>query len=220
MNHQPCRAYLQNSTHMSLALSEARIAFETSNIHLENLILAELADDTGSVKPIVASLQDSIGKLGGFIDRIGLLRNQMRRQNYRDLPSLEKMDIHSLGIQLQKRQLVSTDAWEKIQSLMTGHDSFYKVLNHFETVAKQLIVDTEALLNKFIALEKCAESGEVNFVLEENRDGNIKIEFATLYNRWSVFQQEFLASSLLSTQLWYAHTGVGWIVPGAGIRAA
>jgi hypothetical protein len=59
------------------------------------------------------------------------------------------------------------------------------------------------------ALEGIARKGEVTRTLEENRPGNIKEAFANLYCAWAKFNQDFLASSLLSTELWYAFNGYG-----------
>ncbi len=75
-----------------------------------------------------------------------------------------------------------------------------------------LEVNTQSLITKISALNDAAQKGEVNLVLEENRPGNIKESFACLYTAWAKFQQDFLASSLLSTELWYAFNGYGSLV--------
>jgi len=40
-------------------------------------------------------------------------------------------------------------------------------------------------------------------ILEKNQPGNIKLLFETLYISWMNFNHLFVASSLLSTALWY-----------------
>lgn len=42
---------------------------------------------------------------------------------------------------------------------------------------------------------------------------SFKPGFAVLYTAWTKFNALFLASSLLSTELWYAFTGKGSLAP-------
>ena len=59
------------------------------------------------------------------------------------------------------------------------------------------------------AAERANDDGKLNELLETNRPGNIKVEFARLYAAWGKFQQVFLASAMCSTELWYRYTGAG-----------
>ena len=52
-------------------------------------------------------------------------------------------------------------------------------------------------------------------------EAKAKAEFAKLYTKWNDFRARFLASSIISTELWYAHTGKGSLAPTAAqLRAA
>lgn len=48
-NHQPCSGYLALSTKLSRSLSLANAELELANVALEDLILAELDGNTGSL---------------------------------------------------------------------------------------------------------------------------------------------------------------------------
>jgi len=71
-----------------------------------------------------------------------------------------------------------------------------------------LMLETRGLRMAIVDTTAAANVGKLNLVLEENRSGNFKQEFARLYCAWAKFQQLFLASSMLSTDLWYRNCGV------------
>ncbi len=219
-NHQPCRQYLVISTEMSRALSLAHISLESANVALEDLLLTELNGGKGVTDLIIGNLLSSKKFLGDFGGYIAALIVKMNEENYADLPPLHKLDISTLGIELSRAGLVQAAAWAKVSGIMKA-GTFYAVLSTFEVDRVSLISATDDLIKKVEFLAEHAKNGTVNSVLEENFEGNIKVEFAVLYQRWNTFQNEFLASAMLSTQLWYAHTGAGWLVePSKFIRAA
>ena len=89
--------------------------------------------------------------------------------------------------------------------------SFHEViipslLDLFSKSVQGLIQLTDDLQGRVIENKGSASRGELNLVLEQNRPGNFKVEFARLYTAWGKFHRIFLASSMLSTELWYAYT--------------
>jgi hypothetical protein len=83
------------------------------------------------------------------------------------------------------------------------------VLAHFEKAISEISAKTEQVIGLVANLDAIAETAQVNLVLEENSDANIKVEFFQLYTLWCKFNAEFVASSVLSTELWYLDNGYG-----------
>ncbi|MGV7222182.1 MAG: hypothetical protein ACQ9MH_11690 [Nitrospinales bacterium] len=214
-NHQPCNTYLANSTRLSRSASIAFGELEKANECLEDLILLELEGKIGLIDPVITHLVASVDALNDFQGWLNALRQQMKDQNYIDLPTLRTIDLEALGRAFVLNNMAREGAWKKVSSIM-NKGGFYCVLDHFEENVKNILLDTLALKRKLISLDFEARQGMVNLVLEENRKGNIKLEFARLYTSWGMFQEEFLTSSLISTELWYSFNKYGSMV---GIEA-
>ncbi len=220
-NHQPCNQFIRNSTQLSRYVSIAYAELEYANVCLEDLILTELDGHTTTVKKINHHLSASSGALERAVDSSMLLRKQMHTEGFIDLPTLRKINLESIGVALWEKGVVNRDSWNRL-STMVLRGGFYTVLDYFDFQLKKLIHETKQLIEKFSLLEKPAQEGELHLVLEENRAGNIKVAFATLYTSWSEFHRDFLASSIISTEVWYAFRRYGSLCCSAAaqIRAA
>ncbi len=219
-NHQPCRNYLLVSTKLSRHLSLAYAHLELSNAALENLIIDELmreqtAYERGHYLILMRELYVSIAELRHAHDTLLRLRAQMKAENFADSPSFGHIDLDAIGAQLHRDGLVSDDAWKHVQTLMK-HGGFSEVAEWFEVTLLDLIAASGVLYAKFQNLKPAILQGALSAIVEENRPGNFKIEFAVLYTQWNRFNTTFLASSLLSTELWYATTGKGSLASPAG----
>ncbi len=210
-NHQPCGIYLAESTRLSRSLSLAYAELELGNVALEDLILAELDGQAGEIATIISHIELSGQALVGATDMIGKIRQKMDEKNYVDLPTLKKLNLWALGESLAGNGLVDMASWKMTSEKMLK-GGFYGVLALFESSIESLSVKTSSLMTRIVALEGAAQKGEVSRVLEENRLCNIKEDFAVLYVAWTKFNQFFLASSVLSTELWYAFNGFGSLV--------
>jgi len=210
-NHQPCRIYLQNSTRLSRALSCAYRELEHANVCLEDVILAELAGAKGQIGPIIEHLNTSEAYLAGALSNVEALRVQMQEEGYEELPSLRWVDLGQLGQKLIEEDLTEKQAWRRIQRYMKD-GGFYRVLDHFEVLINNLVGYTHDVTDKIALLDAAAKQGLVERILEENHPGNIKREFARLFTIWAMLHQDFLASSMLSTELWYAFTDKGSLI--------
>lgn len=212
-NHQPCNrsqtSYLRFSTKMSLDLSVARAYLEQANIVLEDVLLQELEEGGGrSLKDVVEKLSASDTALTEMTRTISLLRSDMSSHAFEDLPTLQSVDLDTLGEELASTGLVQINAWATVSDTMHRH-GFYGMLDFFEQEINHLQLKTKELVSAVCAAELSARAGELNLVLEQNQRTNFKVQFATLYSAWHQFQQVFLASSMLSTDLWYRYCGVG-----------
>ena len=207
-NHQPCRDYLEDSTKLSRAVSVAMACLETANVELEDALLQDLYYGTTNIEGVAESLVDSETALVDALRQIASLRKKMDKNSYQDLPSLRRLDLDLLRERFSADRMIDSDSWRVIAGLMQV-GGFYAVLDHFETQVSELANLTSALRLQIQRIRQAAVGGELNFILEENRPGNIKRLFAKLYTAWSVFKGEFLASSMLSTELWYAFNGYG-----------
>lgn len=214
MNHQPCNkpgtSYLRFSTMMSRWLSVAYSEVEQANVALEDVLLAELDGNGvgGTVTQVSKLLDDSRFELTQLLGVVRMLREDMQKHDFNDLPTLQSTDLELLGTQLITAGMVQSASWSIVYKMMR-RDGFHGVLDYFEQEIGGLRQQTKALIDAVNGTEEMAKVGQLNFVLEENRLGNFKVEFATLYSSWHWFQQVFLASSMLSTELWYRHCGVG-----------
>lgn len=207
-NHQPCNTYLKNSTRLSCSLSRAHAELQLANIDLEEVILQEFDLVSGSMQGIVSHLSLSLASLAEAKKSVCDLRTQMVVSDYKDLPTLHKLDLLTIGSKLAEIGCIDLESWDKILKVFKG-TGFYGVLELFENSIDKLLLLTHALSNGIRQLEQDAENMTVSKVLEENRSGNIKVEFAALYTHWANFNHEFLASSLISTEVWYAFCGYG-----------
>lgn len=207
-NHQPCDRYLGNSTRLSRALSVAQAELELGNVALEDLILAELDGDRGTIVAILSRLNLSRNALVGAREVCADLRQQMDEAGFEDLPTLQRLNLEAIGANLATQGCVAQNAWNRIAHKMRAQ-GFSGVLAYFDARIDALAQKTATLIHQIEGLSTAVERGEVHLVVEENRPGNFKNAFAELYTAWASFSEEFLASSLLSTELWYAHNGRG-----------
>lgn len=208
INHQPCRHYLRESTRLSRCVSSARSHFEQGNIALEDIILLELEGKRGSLNPMRHHLQLSQDFLQSARESLTALESRMWALDYKDLAALHVIDITSLGKDLSDGGLVDAVSWEKMSTLMK-ESTFFASVRHFHSMLSELSTLTDTLFASVASLGDFADEGTLNSVLEENRAGNIKAPFARLYTAWGLFQADFLASSLVSTEVWYAQNGFG-----------
>lgn len=211
-NHQPCNIYLRESTSLSRALSLAMAHLELANVALEDELLRELDcssyDWDGAT--ILSSLQASYDALGVASNAIQNLRRKMYDTGFEDLPILRTVELFSLGRMMEADGLVIGSDWDRIAVIM-NRDGFSGVVDEFEAQIEKLRNATKILIHSISTLSnvEIPRSRALNLVLEENLKGNFKTEFAKLYTIWSMFQAQFLASSLLSTELWYAFNKYG-----------
>ncbi|HEX9608605.1 MAG TPA: hypothetical protein VGA06_00105 [Candidatus Paceibacterota bacterium] len=194
---------------MSRESSTAFAWVERANIALENVLLNELRDkSSGSLAEVTDRLHESRSAISRLRTAIDSLRGDMDKHHFEDLPTLHVTDLEKLGEQFAQAGLVQEVVWKQIIAKM-GSGGFYAMLWWFNEEINRIDRITMDLMNAVAATESDAKVGQLNLVLEENRPGNFKVEFAQLYTAWLRFQQVFLASSMLSTELWYRYCGVG-----------
>ncbi len=219
-NHQPCSSYLPESTKLSRALSIAYAMLELGNVALEDAIITEFEGGKAQIEPITTFLERSEKSLDEAVLCAGLLEQRMDELGFTDLPTLHKLDLDAIGVDFGGRGLVDLSAWQRISAEYRAK-GFRAVLGGFRTTIATLAENTVMLRTQVTALAPIASCGEISRVLEENREGNIKVTFAKLYTAWSQFNEAFLASSLLSTELWYAFNNFGSLTsPTSRVRAA
>ncbi len=207
-NHQPCREYLPISTRMSRCASLAFAHLELANVALEDLILSEMKGKIGNLSAVKSRLtlsQESVTKL---IDTITELEVELNHRDFQDLLTVCSVNLDAIGQAFIANNMVSATAWSQV-SKNAREGGFRKNLAFIHESAQALVGYTAELGKKVTGLQKNAEDGVVMQVLEENLHGNLKPEFAKLYCAWSRFQEVFLASALLSTEVYYAFNGYG-----------
>ncbi len=176
-------------------------------IAYEDLLLSELRGvaDPNALSEFSSFLSASHRSLEECDGHINALREELDRCNYTDLPTIHSINLQSLGDEMVRVGLLEEDAWNDVTSLMKA-GTFYSLLGLFSTSVLSLIQLTIDLQSRVVENKESAARGELNLVLEQNRPGNFKVEFARLYTAWGKFHRIFLASSMLSTELWYAYT--------------
>lgn len=224
INHQPCNrppgAYLPHSVRMSRFLSLAHASLETANVHLEDILLAEMVGEKGMQhhECMLNALAGSAKHLHSLRDEVKALTETMRKHGYSDLPTKQGIDLRELGNTFAYAGIVDKKAWEFIAEIVS-RGSYMDIFGYFIDETGRLIDLTVLLSRSVTALGAAVDNGEVADVLESNLAGNIKVPFAVLYTAWGQFHRRFLASSMLSTELWYSFNRTGSLVSGAGVNA-
>lgn len=217
-NHQPCRTYLPNSTRLSRHLSLAYAHLEFGNAVLEDILLSELntTHTSATALTLYSQLDD---RFKGSVEELGMagqasadLRKQMAKAGFVDLPTIDKIDLTAIGADLAERGMINLASWQHIQKCMVS-GGFYEVLDNFDAKINELIKLTRSLQSKFESLRPAITEGSLTDIVEGNLPGSFKPEFATVYTAWTEFNALFLASSLMSTELWYAFTGKSSLAP-------
>jgi hypothetical protein len=209
MNHQPCRTYLQNSTRMSLAVSLAGIALESSNVALERILLDEMDGGRISFDFFATALMETEVKFGDILHRISVLRIQMRDEGYIDLPTIHdsRLDVF-IDNAVAARLLQGPHALNVLQ--LYRSKTFDGVLSDFEQQVNHLALNLRTLSQQLRFCQgKVGRNHTLEAELEHNGVGNLRPAFALLYTAWTNFHQFFLASSLVSTEAWYMHENAG-----------
>jgi|SRR3989344_1993571 len=207
INHQPCSHYLRWSTRLSRAISLSRAELDLANVALEDVIVAELEGCRESRDNLVSHLKASLASLQDAKKMISDLRHVMEENGYKDLPTLHTLDLGEIGEQLSQSGLVERQAWdEMVKNMRTG--TFFANLDLFTSALNDLHYKTSALMMVFGRVQ----NRSLSEVAEENQSSNFRIAFARLYTSWSSFHAHFLASSILSTEIWYAYMGYGSLV--------
>jgi len=206
INHQPCGAYLVQSTRLSRELSIARAYFEFANVALEDLILSELAEGYGNTKEITERLDLSIQALEKSSLLTVELGVKLDSNSFVDLPTLRQLNLEAIGSNFMDLGITNFEVWQEAVRIMDS-GGFRAMLEKFRESISHLRQKTIQLHQEVNDLYAEVDAGEMNRVLEENRPGNIRPTFAALYTAWGRFNTLFLASSLISTEVWYAYCG-------------
>lgn len=219
-NHQPCRNYLEESIKLSRALSNAYIELEKANVSFEDLLLQELNNEntSGGIEKIVASSNQSYKYLDYALDECANLRAKMVENDFVNLSTLATIDLNQLGLCLANQGIVEYEAWKTIAFKMQN-GGFESTLTYIEQSIYSLKGKNYDLKKGFERLKDIVKFGDITEILEENLPENIKPQFAKLYTAWTKFNQEFLASSLISTELWYAENGYGSLTDSIKTRS-
>jgi hypothetical protein len=213
INHQPCRAYLPNSTALSRALTLANAHFLLSNVALEDIILNELGiGDIAEPEAIIRNLGNSRTELSKMKSSIHNLRVQMRENDFKDLATAGDTNLTKLGLQFHIYGLHVPNSDWAIAATTMAHVGFTGMLDIFDQRIDELDTLTELLTAKVGSWIQQTNVGERHVALEENEPTNFKVEFAQLFTAWASFQQIFLASSLISTELWYRDQNLGSLI--------
>lgn len=213
MNHLPCRTYLMQSTLLSRSICVAFIDLEQANISLEDIIIAELENENNSdtVNKIILHLEKSKSELINSNSYLDNLIKKMDELQFQDLPSLKSTSLLDFGTELVHVGMVNDKSWKEVSVIM-DNGGFYLASKVIKEKINNLIFLTDSLIGSIAVNEKYANEGRLNLVLEENLQGNFKVNFAQLYQGWSEFQQFFLASSMCSTELWYRFNNFGSLI--------
>ncbi|OGI21519.1 MAG: hypothetical protein A2808_00580 [Candidatus Moranbacteria bacterium RIFCSPHIGHO2_01_FULL_55_24] len=212
VNHQPCNKYLPDSTRLSRALSLARISLESANVVIEDVLLNELEQSgQGNPQEIIYHLDHCERHLDEMNDHLRSISDRYATERGWEPPSVNQINWGSVGYSLTRSQAVNPAKWDQMTKLrLTG--SFRDVLRHYFEQVECLKEYSSGARASIQSLSRTIESGSFNRAVEENQAGSFKIDFARLYHGFAEFQEEFLASALLSTESWYQWIKAGSLV--------
>lgn len=189
-------------------MSLSRLELENANVALENVILDELSGKTGNLEISIRHIVNSMDELSIAIALCDLLRDQMDKEGYVDLPPYQSIDLKALGEVVSSEKMVERDAWDDVLAWGTK-DGFYGVLAQIKHSLEEISHLSQCLLTQTKTLVEKTPNGGVERELETNGNANLKKEFAQLYSKWHWFGGRFLASSMLSTEVWYVFNNYG-----------
>lgn len=206
MNHQPCRDYRREATCLSRCLSLARSSFEMGNVALEDLILLELDGSKGSIEQIVSHLLAARDNLASMGEAIIDLRTKMAALDFRELKGFADAEFH----QLASAGMIETGSLIRMLAIRR-HSGFEGNLTELERQRSQVLVNIADLIDAITETTELGvvADGQVDEMLEENWRGNFKPQFAVAYQTFNAFQQDFLASAMISTEAFYVQEGYG-----------
>ncbi len=213
INHQPCRQFLGKSTLMSRSVSLAGISIEGFNVRLEGEILKNLNGEQADVATLVYGLREASNMVAGVKASIKSLRQQMSELYYVDLPAAKLVNLPQLCSGFSSKGMVAIDAAEEIAKAYAA-GGFESAIAHLDGLVESVQFAAGELLSK---VERLHALGIKNIAeeFETNGDGNIRPEFAVLYTAWTKFHQQFLASSLISTEIYYKQERCGSLIEEA-----
>ncbi len=211
-NHQPCREFLANSTRLSRGVSCVSISLETFNIRLEDKILANLDGEYVTLDHLLTCAKEVKSKVQLVHEAFGILSLQMDERYYVDLPAANGFDYQDFGNKVSAAGMVGQVPFRRI-AMQYKVGGFRAALAYMraEAVGFEGKVDTMLALVEFLVSEKVAD---IAAEFESNGIGNIRPDFAKMYTAWHDFQQTFLASSLISTEIFYVSEGCGSLLVG------
>ena len=216
-NHQPCREFLANSTRLSRAVSWVGVSLDAFNIQLEDEILENLDGKKVTLDRLWACANELKLKIQLVHEAFGALSLQMDERYYVDLPSANGFDYQDFGNKVRAAGMVGQAAFQRISAQYKA-GGFRSALAYMRSEAIGFESKVVAMIAKveFLAGEKIVD---IAAEFESNGAGNIRVDFAKMYTAWHSFQQTFLASSLISTEIFYLSEGCGSLLTGQQVPA-
>lgn len=218
-NHQPCGGYIRQSTIASRFHSLVGIAIESVNINLEDAIIADMNREhdqsNAYIDNTIKNLEATLEQLDGLRDAIIDLMDEMDVNGYQDLPPIHSLDWDAIGRDFADRKMVAGDAWNHVGFIL-GSGGFKALF----TAYAQDVANIKQSVTELLRLFENRPNENITIILEENRDGNMRPMFAQVYQSWNAFSQRFLASSLISSEIWYAFNGYGSMTQSGVISVA
>lgn len=210
-NPQLDRGLSLDSIRFSRHLSLARAHFENGNAILGEILIGELmAGPAGRrsslFRALTYALAASVQELCNAQAALSRLRSQMQTEGFADPPTLGRIDLSAIGMQLQRENMIASGAWKHALTLIE-HGGFYEVTEYLEVRLVDIVSSGRFLCEKFRKLEPAILQGALSPIAEKNLPGNFQVECATLYTQWDHFDGLLLASSLIMTELRYALDG-------------
>lgn len=215
INHQPCRNYLAQSTVLSALVCASRLRLEDANIHLEKALLSELEQHRGNPGEFTSALTALDGSIKGADDTItalGKLEQDMRDTNYQPWPAFARFNtadkLMGLGKDLAVKGLIDLVAFEAI-ALPQLDGGFYATIALLRIELQQVrqrMVELRSAMGDSVML---AEQGMLADELETNGELSFRGKFMMVYQAWNRLYSMFLASAVLSTELWFLSSGAG-----------
>ena len=215
INHQPCGKYLGPSTRMSKAFSLARAHFEHSNVALEDALISEIESGIGNVSALqkaITFIDNSIIELGIAVECSVELEQKMVEYGYKPWPSFalfqteEKMI--ALGQDLATAGLLQMDSFKPI-ALPQLEQGFWATLHLLRDQFVALKEMESDLRDKILPALKVAAAGRLANELEDNGELSFRGSFMRAYAKWNKSHDMFLASAVLSTELWFRSISKG-----------
>ncbi len=210
MNHQPCRESAIASTQMSRHLSSATSHIHLANIRLEDLIVDELElgiVQPHAVEPLIGHLREAAADFSKASSVARTMDEALRVSNFIDCKDPQK--LATIAKRLADQRMLDPHHAGAVE-LDRSKGGFLACLARIQEGFGQCEMLTRQLCDAFHTLQSRMQAEEKAFDhLEFNTPESIKPAFAMLFAAVGALNGYFLASAIVSTEIFYAVAGLG-----------
>lgn len=208
INHQPCSDYDPEAILLSNIFSRAYSKFWSGNSEVEEALSFEISGMIDQAELAITRAQFEIRGSLQLIELTDLsldkLLRSMEKKSFQDLSSLKEIDFAVFRKNLDEISLLpdASKLWQfSVDNIKDG--GYRQMFAVLKANFKLLEERTQRFLDVLRKSHELITKGNLQKSLNENKFGNLKQTFGSLFCAWSNASHLFYFSSLISVELWY-----------------